>query len=226
MTNTLHAFEKQIGYQFQNATLLELALTHPSCGLENGDNQRLEFLGDAALGLIVAEALYENNPDFDEGALDHMRASLVNGKALAASARELDMGKFLQVSSAQRQHHPEPSSAMLEDAFEALIGAIHIDGGFDAARAFIHRIFGNAISAASEVCSTGNPKGRLQEWAQRQFDGAVPIYKDVSEEGPDHARIYTATVTLNDKELGRGRGSSKKAAESDAAKNALESQAN
>jgi ribonuclease-3 len=221
MSQPLNPFEVQIGYHFKDIALLQLALTHPSCDLEHGDNQRLEFLGDAVLDLVVAEALYQNNRSLDEGALDHMRASLVNGKALAAHARTLEIGKILQVSPAQRQHHPEPSSSMLEDAFEALIGAIHLDGGIEAARSFILKILSRAIAAAPEVCASGNPKGRLQEWAQQKYNGSTPLYVDISEQGPDHARHYCVAVNLNDKELGRGQGYSKKAAETDAAKDAL-----
>jgi ribonuclease-3 len=222
MSHKFNAFEKQIEYNFENTSLLLLALTHPSCGSVDGDNQRLEFLGDAVLDLVVAEALYRDNPDLNEGALDHMRAGLVNGKALAAHARSLALGEILQVSNAQRQHHTEPSSAMLEDAFEALIGAIYIDGGIEPARAFILKILGAAIQAAPKVGGTENPKGRLQDWAQRNYDGDTPRYVDVSGDGPDHARSYTVAVHLNGSELGRGQGSSKKAAESDAAMHALQ----
>jgi ribonuclease-3 len=222
MPHPLNPFETKIGYRFTDINLLELALTHPSCDAEHGDNQRLEFLGDAVLDLVVAQALYENNPDFDEGALDHMRASLVNGKALAAHSRALGVGSILQVSEAQRQHHPEPSSGMLEDALEALIGAIHLDGGIEAARSFILQTLGDALRTAAESGSKGNPKGRLQEWTQQHHEGAVPDYVALPEEGPDHARIYSAAAQLDGKELGRGQGSSKKSAETAAAAHALE----
>ena len=222
MTHPLNPFEKKIGYRFANINLLELALTHPSCDAEHGDNQRLEFLGDAVLDLVVAEALYQNNPNFDEGALDHTRASLVNGKALAAHARALGLGSVLQVSEAQRQHHREPSSGMLEDALEALIGAIHLDGGIEAARAFILQTLGEALRTAPQAGSRGNPKGQLQEWTQQHHEGAVPDYITLPEQGPDHARVYSAAVQLNGKELGRGQGSSKKSAESAAAEHALQ----
>ena len=222
MTHLLNAFEKQVGYRFSDDTLLELALTHPSCDSEAGDNQRLEFLGDAVLDLVIAEALYRNSPDLDEGALDHMRASLVNGKALATHARTIELGAVLKVSEAQRQHHSEPSAAMLEDALEALIGAIHLDGGLESARTFILQLFGEAIQAAPKAGSIGNPKGRLQEWTQQHYSGAVPNYIELPDEGPDHARIYSAAVQLDGKELGRGQGSSKKSAESAAALHALQ----
>lgn len=222
MTHPLNPFEIKLGYHFTDISLLKLALTHPSCDIETGDNQRLEFLGDAVLDLVVAEVLYQNNPDFDEGSLDHNRASLVNGKALTAHARALDIGAVLQVSEAQRQHHPEPSAGMLEDALEALIGAIHLDGGLEAARTFILHTLGDALQEAQNSGSRGNPKGRLQEWTQQQYDGAVPDYISLPEEGPDHARVYSAAVQLDGKELGRGQGSSKKSAESAAAEHALQ----
>ena len=221
MTSPLHRFESKTGHRFADRRLLALALTHPSCRDGHNDNQRLEFLGDAALGLVVAETLYRNNPHLDEGALDRMRASLVNGQSLAAHARALGIDRSLQVSDAQRQHHAQPSSAMLEDAFEALIGAIYLDGGIDAARAFILRSLGDAIDAAPALSATINPKGRLQEWAQQQHAGAVPHYSALAATGPDHARVYQAAVHLNETELGRGQGSSKKAAESAAAADAL-----
>jgi ribonuclease-3 len=222
MTHPLNLFEQQLGYHFADITLLELALTHPSCDLELGDNQRLEFLGDAVLDLVVAETLYQNKPDFDEGALDHSRASLVNGKALTAHAQRLGLGSLLQVSEAQRQHHPEPSASMLEDAFEALIGAIHLDGGIQAARTFILQALGDAIQKAQSNGGFGNPKGRLQEWTQLHHSGAVPDYSALPEEGPEHARTYSAVVQLDGKELGRGCGRSKKSAESAAAEHALQ----
>lgn len=215
-------FADQIGHRFSDSRLLELALTHPSCRIGQNDNQRLEFLGDAVLGLVVAEALYHNNPQLDEGALDRMRAGLVNGKALSTHARALGMDKLLQVSDAQRQHHSEPSASMLEDAFEALIAAIHLDGGIDAARAFILRALGDAIESAPARSQSVNPKGRLQEWVQQHYQGAVPHYQALSTEGPDHARVYQAAVLLNGAELGRGQGSSKKAAEIEAAADALQ----
>jgi ribonuclease-3 len=134
----------------------------------------------------------------------------------------LQVASVLKVSQAQRQHHPEPSAAMLEDAFEAVIGAIHIDGGIDAARGVILNLLADALQAAAQSDQQGNPKGRLQEWAQQHHDGIVPDYIALPEQGPDHARIYGAVVELQGQELGRGQGSSKKAAESAAAENALQ----
>jgi len=209
-------------HSFKDASLLQLALTHSSCDLESGENnQRLEFLGDAVLDLVIAETLYANFPQADEGALDRCRASLVNGKSLARIATSHGLAAHLQVSEAHRQHHAEPSKAMLEDALEAIIGAVYLDGGTEAARETILHLFGYQIDAI--VLSTGsiNPKGKLQEWSQKHHHGEVPHYEELPAEGPDHDRRYAATVSLAGKELGRGSGHSKKAAEAEAAKAAL-----
>jgi len=222
MNDSIKQFEATIHYTFSDIHLLHLALTHPSCEFNQGNNQRLEFLGDAVLDLVVAEILYQGNPTADEGVLDHIRANLVNGRALAAHARALGIGAVLQVSAAQRRHHVEPSAGMLEDALEALIGAIYLDGGIAPVRTFILQTFGESIQTASATNYAGNPKGRLQEWTQQQHSGRVPDYITLSAEGPDHARRYRVAVQLEGTELGRGDGSSKKSAESAAAAHALQ----
>ena len=221
MTSLLHSFEQKISYHFNDIELLDLALTHSSCESGEGDNQRLEFLGDAVLDLVIAEELYRNNPDFDEGRLDQLRADVVKGKVLAQYARKLDIDRFLKISEPQRRHRPELSAAMLEDALEALIGAIYLDGGLETARTFILETLSDAIRCALENDSKSNPKGSLQEWIQNRHDGAVPKYITVSEKGPHHARLYEAAVEFNGRELGRGQGSSKKSAEIAAAEQAL-----
>lgn len=211
------------GYIFNDSTLQALALTHPSCCLEQGDNQRLEFLGDAVLDLVVAERLYAKLPHADEGVLDRARASLVNGATLAATARSIGLEQHILVSESQRQHHPEPSNAMLEDCFEALIGAIYLDGGLAAAEEFIGRALDDRIARISGSEDPRNPKSRLQEWSQSAFDGAIPNYRLMQTSGPDHQRRYQASVSLNGQEISRGEGSSIKAAESAAAAAALRS---
>ncbi|MGC6423743.1 MAG: ribonuclease III [Lentimonas sp.] len=220
MTN-FHNLEKRIGHSFRDSDHLLLALTHASCDLPRGDNQRLEFLGDAVLDLVIAEALYRTYPDIDEGTMDRVRASIVNGKSLSKKAAEIELGSFLQVSDGHREHHPSPSSAMVEDALEAVFGAIFLDGGMDAARKSILGLFGNRVGNADISGDSKNPKGRLQEWAQQNHDGRTPIYQELPAEGPDHNRRYHARVSIDDKLLGEGSGSSKKNAESAAAKAAL-----
>ncbi|MAV84696.1 MAG: ribonuclease III [Puniceicoccaceae bacterium] len=216
------SYEPITQHDFQDESLFKLALTHSSCKRVGGDNQRLEFLGDAVLDLIIAEALYVKFPEADEGALDRCRASIVNGKSLARAATAKGLGKYLEVSDAHRQHHLEPSKAMLEDALEALIGAVYLDGGVKAARETILHLFDSQIEALVLAAGSQNPKGKLQEWSQKHHKGEVPTYAELSAEGADHERSYTATVSLGGKELGRGIGSSKKTAEAKAAKAALE----
>ncbi|PXA04319.1 ribonuclease III [Coraliomargarita sinensis] len=212
----------KIGYSFSDPSLESLAYTHASCNADHGDNQRLEFLGDAALDLIIADALYHRLPAQDEGALDRTRASLVNGRSLAAKAKELDLGAHIRVSESQRRHHPEPSESMLEDALEALIGAIYLDGGLKATRDFVSRIFKNELESIEASSDQRNPKSELQEWAQKHCAGALPEYTLVRSEGPDHKRRYTASVQLEGKPIGKGEGSSIKVAEMAAAEIALE----
>ena len=208
-------------YHFSDPALEVLACTHPSCNATHGDNQRLEFLGDAVLDLIVAEALYQRLPGQDEGVLDRARASLVNGRSLANKAKELHLGDRIQVSESQRKHHPEPSDAMLEDALEALIGAIYLDGGMEGARDFVLRIFEDRLESLEADSDQRNPKSQLQEWVQKHHNGAVPEYRLLRSEGPDHKRRYTANVLLEGKEIGQGEGSSIKGAEMAAAEVAL-----
>ena len=219
--NDLNDFEKKVGYSFSDSSLLVLALTHKSCESAEDDNERLEFLGDAVLDLVITEALYHQHPDRNEGTLNRMRADLVNGERLAKCAIALGIDTFLRVGKAQRKHHPQHSAAMLEDALEALVGAIYLDGGIEAARSFILEVFGEAIHYVSETFDSGNPKGRLQEWLQKQNAGATPEYFIVSEEGPGHALMFTAVVKFDGSELGCGQGSSKKTAEIAAAQQAL-----
>lgn len=221
MLQIQEAIQSILGHSFKDVSLLQLALTHSSCTLRTGDNQRLEFLGDAVLDLIIAETLYAKFPEADEGALDRGRASIVNGKSLAQVASKVALGQYLEVGEAHRQHHPEPSHAMLEDALEALIGAVFLDGGLDAARRSVRQLFDKELDRIQLNSETQNPKGRLQEWAQKYNEGEVPTYQELEAEGPDHDRRYGAAVFLAEKELGRGYGSSKKSAEANAAKVAL-----
>ncbi len=222
MSQNEQEIESIIGHRFKDPTLLKLALTHSSCDHCEGNNQRLEFLGDAVLDLAIADRLYADFPDADEGDLDRGRASLVNGKSLASIAAKINLARFLQVGEAHRKHHPNPSRAMLEDALEALIGAVFLDDGFNTARNVVYQLLEERLNELELSESTKNPKGRLQEWSQKAHDGEVPRYQELDAEGPDHDRRYGAVVYLGKKELGRGFGSSKKTAEAAAAQAALE----
>jgi ribonuclease-3 len=162
MTDRLQTLQTRIDYRFQQLDRLELALTHGSVAAGIDDNQRLEFLGDAVLGLIIAESLFAKHPEAPEGLLDHMRATIVNGASLAQLARKLEIGAALMISAAHRQHLPEPSNSMLEDALEAIIGAIYLDGGYVAAQRWVCVHFNDLIDQSSENSLQANPKGRLQ----------------------------------------------------------------
>lgn len=223
MTTKTSTLEVATGHRFENRELLSQALKHPSLDIGLEDNQRLEFLGDAVLGLIVTDALYQRYPDEPEGRLARMRASIVSGKSLAEKAARLDLASVLEVSEAQHKHRPEPSGGMLEDAFEALVGAIYLDGGLPAARAFVEKTFDDELSQAPETAAGHTPKNQLQEWSQQNRDGARPEYRLLDTEGPDHDRRYTVEVRIDGHAVARGSGSSKKHAEAEAAARALQS---
>jgi ribonuclease-3 len=216
--------QTRLGYTFRDEGLLRLALTHPSVAHEGGapvpHNQRLEFLGDAVLQLILTHELYEKFPAFDEGPLTKGRAKLVNRRTLAEQARALDVGTHLILSRGEETSGGRERASTLADAFEALLGAIFLDGGFDAARQFVSREFGAAFGKLSVPPTIENPKGELQELLQSRSPEA-PEYHVLSATGPDHDRVFECVVQHAGVELARGSGKSKKAAESDAARAAL-----
>jgi len=220
----LAAFQSRLGYTFRVENLLRLALTHPSIAHEQGvpieHNQRLEFLGDAVLQLVITHELYEKFPAFDEGPLTKARAKLVNRRTLAMHGRELGLGANLVLSRGEELHGGRERPSALADAYEALVGAIFLDGGFEAAREFILHEFAVAFGGLSVIPILENPKGELQEFLQARSSEA-PLYHVVSSSGPDHDRVFECTVQHNGMELARGRGKSKKAAESEAALAAL-----
>ncbi len=211
-------------YQFRDENLLRLALTHPSVAHENGlpaeHNQRLEFLGDAVLGLVLSQKLYEQFPDFDEGPLTKARAKLVNRKSLAERAQALNLGERLILSRGEETSGGRERPSALADAYEALLGAIFLDGGFEAARDFILREFAAALGELSTLPLIDNPKGELQEFLQARSPQA-PEYHTVQIAGLDHDPLFECAVHHGGVELARGRGKNKKAAESDAALAAL-----
>jgi len=216
--------QKRIGYTFAKPFLLKLALTHPSIAHEQGTpmetNQRLEFLGDAVLQLVLTRELFERFPAFDEGPLTKARAKLVNRRSLAEHGRALGLGKELIVSRGEELHGGRERPSALADAYEALLGAIFLDGGFEAAREVILRQFHGAFGTLSVIPILENPKGELQEFLQAT-SAEAPHYHVVSATGPDHDRVFECTVHHEGVELARGSGKSKKAAESEAALAAL-----
>jgi len=216
--------ELKLGYDFRDQELLKLALTHPSVAHEQGaamqTNQRLEFLGDAVLQLVLTRELYEKFPGFDEGPLTKARAKLVNRQTLAAHGAALNLGAHLTLSRGEETHGGRERPSALADAYEAVVGAIFLDGGFEAAREFILREFSCNLVNIGAIPMMENPKGELQELLQA-VSAEAPQYSVLSATGPDHDRMFECTVSHAGVELARGRGKSKKAAESEAALAAL-----
>ena len=221
----LAELQNRLGHTFRDEALLRLAFTHPSVAHDANaplpHNQRLEFLGDSVLGLILSRALYEKFPSADEGALTKSRAKLVNAAALAAHGRTLGLGAHLILSRGEENTGGRERTSALTDAFEALLGAIFMDGGFDAAREFVLREFAAEIRELDLPAGIDNPKGELQELLQAQSPVA-PEYEFIAASGPDHDRVFECAVKHAGAELARGSGKSKKAAESAAALAALE----
>lgn len=205
----INELQQRIGYQFRDASLLERALTHRSLAREYVHNQRLEFLGDAVLGLMVAELLYSMYPDADEGDLSKRLVALVNGEQLAAIARQLEFGPALYMSKSEEEQNGRENTSNLEDACEAMLGAIYLDGGVDAVRPVIAQFW--KPLAATLQAAPKDAKTALQEWAQaRAF--ALPQYNVVSAEGPAHAPDFIIEVVVNGKHA-QARGTSKRMAE-------------
>ncbi len=216
--------EALLEHRFSDRSLLELALTHPSIthdlGAGTPHNQRLEFLGDAVLQLVLTSELYEKFPELGEGPLTQARAEMVNRRTLATQSRALGAGTFLRMSRSEEATGGRDRASALADSFEAMIGAIFIDGGLEPARRFILRRFRETFGQLEALPSLHNPKGDLQELLQAESADA-PAYHLVSVSGPDHDRIFECSVIYQQAELGRGTGKTKKAAESEAAREAL-----
>jgi ribonuclease-3 len=198
--------------------LLERALTHRSYAYENGGlptNERLEFLGDAVLGLVVTDALYTAHPDLPEGALAKLRASVVNTRALADVARTLDLGRWLRLGRGEETTGGRDKNSLLADALEAVIGAVYLDRGIAGATRLVRALFDPLMQAASQDGAALDWKTALQELAAARSLG-VPEYH-LSEAGPDHAKSFEAAVTVGGRVHGSGSGRSKKQAEQRAA---------
>lgn len=216
--------QARIGHVFRDRSLLESSLTHPSVQQEQGGvahNQRLEFLGDAVLQLVITERLHALFPDEREGALTQRRATLIRGAFLAGIALDLGLDRVLRVSAAERAAGGHRREAALEDAVEALVAAIFLDGGWETARKVVLGWFGDLHDHLGRNEQRINPKGRLQEHFQPRHGNSALAYRVVREEGPPHERTFEVEVLLLDRVIGRGAGPSKKEAEENAAREAL-----
>ena len=215
------ALESAIGYEFSDRGLLREALVHSSTTAGTGsDNERLEFLGDAVVGLVVGDLLQKQWSDADEGRLSRRRAGLVNERSLADQARAIDLGQYLKLGRGEENTGGRDKNSILSDAYEALVGAVYRDGGFLAAFAILEHAFADAIR---EPLGDGGAEAKthLQELTQRVFQ-ETPDYELVRSHGPDHAKEFEVIVRVEGKILGRGRRSSKKSAEQAAAREALQ----
>jgi ribonuclease-3 len=209
-----------LGAEF-DPELLDLALTHRSYAYEHGGlptNERLEFLGDSVLGVIVTEALYTRHPDLPEGQLAKLRAAIVNSRALASLARQLDIGAYLKLGRGEEISGGRDKSSILADAVEAVIGAFYLDRGTDATRELVLRLFAELLDDAASLGAGLDWKTSLQELAASLSLG-IPEYT-VIESGPDHEKYFEATARLSGEGVGEGTGRSKKEAEQRAAEQA------
>lgn len=208
----------RLGYRFRDPGLLCLALTHPSVtGGSGGDNQRLEFLGDAVLELCVSEALFKRHGDMREGDLTFLRAALVREESLAEAARKFGIGQKLTLDHGEEGTGGRDKPSVLADALEAVLGAIYLDGGLEASKAFCDRIFGDYAAQRTEP----NWKSALQEREQAERR-AAPAYTVLAEDGPPHARVFTVEARTAAGQASVGKGASKKQAEQEAARRLLE----
>jgi ribonuclease III len=222
------ALEERLGHRFADQALLVRALTHtsfandapPGSGVK--DNETLEFLGDSVLGFLVAEALYDTWPDFREGALSKARSHLVSETHFASLARRLDVGPLLRLAQGESRAGGRVRDSLLADVFEALFAAIYLDGGLDAARAAVRRFFAADIAALDpEELLRRDYKTALQELAQAE-GRPLPVYRLLEESGPSHERTFVYEVAFGDALHATGTGASKRDAQREAARSALE----
>ncbi|MFC1961569.1 ribonuclease III [Chloroflexota bacterium] len=222
----LASLEKSLGLSFQNRVLLEQALVHSSYSNENpyfpvGNNERLEFLGDAVLGVVIAEKLFHDFPELGEGEMTRGRATLVCRDALVRVARGIGLGEYLSLGKGEEASGGRTRPANLAGAMEAVIAAVMLDRGLAAAQQLILRLWEEEIARMKQPEIEADYKSRLQELLQSRQQG-LPHYHLVSAEGPAHAKVFTVEVATRDAVLNTGTGTSKKAAEMEAARKALE----
>lgn len=220
----MNNFEKNLGYEFKNKALLKRALTHSSYANENrsaeGSNERLEFLGDSVLSVIVAEHIFRNFKHLPEGELTKIRASVVCESALYEFSKELDIGSYLLLGKGEVINGGNKRPSILADAFEAVLAAVYLDGGIEPARKHVLRFVDPKLRHLTTVAFK-DYKTALQEVIQKNPEEELQ-YVLTGESGPDHAKVFTVEVHLNSNVIGKGKGPSKKRAEQEAARQALE----
>ncbi len=221
----MDTLEKRLGYSFRDPAMLELALTHSSYANERGSgragcNERLEFLGDSILGYFSAECLFRTYPDKPEGEMTKLRSELVCEQSLARVATKLGLGEFLRLGHGEEMGGGRTRPSIIADAVEAVLAAIYLDGGAEEAKKFVYTFILNEVSSA-EKTGSHDYKTRLQERVQRG-GASSPSYVITDESGPDHSKVFSAEVRIAGRVAGVGSGKTKKEAEQNAAKNALE----
>jgi len=221
LATDLDALQQVMGYRFRDRNLLLRAITHPSYVNEHpedgaGDNQRLEFLGDAVLDFVAGAWVYCHYPDFDEGRMTRLRAALVRTETLSRLARQVGIGEALRLGRGEEESGGRERDANLCDAFEAVVGALYLDGGLVVAENFVEPLIGPVAEATLAAEEDRDAKSRLQEWTQSRL-GVTPHYRIVAERGPDHAKTFVAEVLLGKRVAGQGSGRNKQAAEQAAA---------
>jgi ribonuclease-3 len=220
MTELQEALETELGHRFERPEYLHVAVTHRSFSPEVPNNETLEFLGDAVLALGMADLLMRRFPAAREGDLSKLRAGLVNAETLAQKARALDLGRWLRLGKGEEKSGGRDKESILAAVYEALLGAVYLDAGYEAARRLVETHF--AADLTSEAAAgLRDYKTRLQELAQRLFR-ATPVYQLVEESGPDHAKRFVSELSIAGQPYGRGVGHSKKTAEQAAAMEALD----
>lgn len=221
----LSRFEKIIGYSFNEKGLLSLALTHSSFTLESqhpeGNNQRLEFLGDSVLGIILADHLFHTFPNEKEGVLARYRSALGKGVFLTRLAKKLHFQDYIRVSNSELKNKGQARPSTLEDAIEAVIGAIYIDSNLKTCKEIVISWYGDFESDLKDVIQGHNPKGQFQEWLTQAAPGAKIAYQLVSDKGPGHKKSFTVELLVDDKRVASATSTSKKKAEELAAQEAL-----
>jgi len=217
----LSVLQEALGYKFKDRTLLLRCLTHVSYERKKGEghNEVLEFLGDAVLDLAVSDLLIRRYPEKSEGVLSKMRAALVNSTVLAEKAVQLDFGPLLRIGKGEELSGGRAKSSILAGAFEAILGGVYQDGGYEAAREVVERFFAGDVTG--KTLGQHDYKTRLQEVSQMLFH-ALPSYRIVSETGPDHEKSFVTEIAVAGNVLGTGSGKSKKQSEQEAAKKALD----
>ncbi len=225
MERSIKELEETLGYTFNNPQLLECALTHRSFAAEHSDisedNERLEFLGDAVLELVMTRLLFDLYGNaYSEGDLTRMRAFLVNEAQLAKQAEGIGLGHYIRLGKGEERSGGRRKKSILADTFEAVMGAIYLDGGLEPCFSFVKRLFNQVLSEITDHFLIEDYKSTLQELTQARFH-VVPTYRVEKISGPDHNRTFEVAIILDGKVLARGEGSSKKKAEQDAAKEAL-----